>query len=65
MIGRGGGATVGVSSSSSPALNHAGQELAPYILLAEACGRKPAGLSRTGCYGVIGPDPSAVLDKFK
>jgi hypothetical protein len=24
-----------------------------------------AGLSRTGCYGVIGPDPSAVLDKFK
>jgi hypothetical protein len=24
-----------------------------------------AGFSGTGCYGVIGPDPSAVLDKFK
>jgi hypothetical protein len=24
-----------------------------------------AGLSRTGCYGVIGPDPSTVLDKQK
>jgi hypothetical protein len=24
-----------------------------------------AGLSRTGCYGFIGPDPSAVLDKYK
>lgn len=25
----------------------------------------PAGFCRTGCYGVIGPDPSAVLDKLK
>ncbi len=25
----------------------------------------PAGFGGTGCYGVIGPDPSAVLDKFK
>ncbi len=25
----------------------------------------PAGFCRTGCYGVMGPDPSAVLDKFK
>jgi DNA-binding transcriptional regulator YiaG len=24
-----------------------------------------AGFNRTGCYGVVGPDPSAVLDKFK
>jgi hypothetical protein len=24
-----------------------------------------AGFGGTGCYGVIGPDPSAVLDKFK
>jgi hypothetical protein len=24
-----------------------------------------AGFSRTGCYGVVGPDPSAVLDKFE
>jgi hypothetical protein len=24
-----------------------------------------AGLGRIGCYGVAGPDPSAVLDKFK
>jgi hypothetical protein len=26
---------------------------------------RSAGFGRTGCYGVIGPDPSAVLDKFK
>jgi hypothetical protein len=26
---------------------------------------RSAGLSRIGCYGVIGPDPSTVLDKFK
>ncbi len=25
----------------------------------------PAGFGGTGCYGVTGPDPSAVLDKFK
>jgi hypothetical protein len=43
------------SSSSSPEAAQTGQELAPVIL--------PA-FCRTGCYGVIGPDPSAVLDKF-
>lgn len=43
------------SSSSFLAIEHAGQDLAPDI---------PHAFYGTGCYGVMGPDPSAVLDKF-
>jgi hypothetical protein len=55
MKGRGTEKTVSVFLIFPPARTMRGQELAPGIL--------PA-FCKTGCYGVKGPVPSAVLDKF-